>query len=195
MGNRPNPPSPPSYSTRHVKLINRLDIGLADTSPRVDKIIFADAWDMYRIRREDSITSGYYHAIKMNGKLVPVRATLIVDNHLHCEVYDMEHRLSGYPVVFHEGQWWFERSTSIHVGNSLKESIMPNMFARDIGHQHLSTPDTYGLKRDARGNTYLKINQRFARIENPHDEPKIFLTKVIAFISPMTKANTILPKQ
>lgn len=155
------------------RLLNRLDIGLNVNSFLVDKISLHDGREIYRVRNNDKLASPYYHAINVNGVLVPVRAKIIYQDYLHCEAYDLQETDTWYPVEYNEGCWRFELATSPHVADNLRNIITPDSFAKNIDERALSMPDTQGIKRDNKGAEYLKINGGFIRLAMLHDRPMV----------------------
>lgn len=148
----------------YFELIDDLDIGLSLTSPRVTKMHFSDAWVIYRVRASEDIRSRFYHAIEMDGKLVPVRTQKTHQHYLHCEIYDLQHPQVGYPVDFYRGHWLLEGPTSRHVSPHLLEAIQPDMFVKDISGKSLSMPGSNGLKWHASGRCFLKIDRKFVEV-------------------------------
>lgn len=148
----------------YQELLNELDIGLPKTSPRLTAMQFSDNWVIYRVRTSDDIRSTFFHAIEMNGKLVPIRTKKIHDFHLNCEVYDLKYKKIGYPVEFYRGRWRFEGPTSRHVSSHLQQLIKTEMFAKGIMGKDLSMPGFNGLKWSSDGRSFLKIDHRFIEV-------------------------------
>ncbi|MCW2486631.1 hypothetical protein J5069_12085 [Candidatus Symbiopectobacterium sp. NZEC127] len=180
-----------SYPFTHIErdIINRLDIGLSPHSFRVDKVIFPDNWVIYRVRDEDKLISTVYHAVEMNGKLVPIKATAIINNHISCEIYDLKDWHASHRVEFYNNQWRFEPVTSFYLSHDLKEAISHYayhaMFYDTLDLTKISMPGPHGLQVDKNGHTYLRINNKYIKVHQ-HDidaclavknEGRIYITK------------------
>ncbi|XBS69030.1 hypothetical protein ABK905_21375 [Acerihabitans sp. KWT182] len=121
---------------------------------------------IYRVEDAEGLSDEtVYHAVEMNGMLVPVRTKTTLNNRLHYEIYDIDNnQLEAYPVEFDGSRWLFERPTSIHASNSLREAVTSDMFV-EVDATLLSTPGQRGLRWDAEGKSYLKIENQYVQLK------------------------------
>lgn len=76
-------------------------------------------------------------------------------------------------MEFYHGQWVLELPTSINVAPQLQDIIQPGMYAKGIAAKDLSTPGFNGLKWNAAGRSFLKINHRFVEVKMDGAKPYI----------------------
>ncbi|MFU9135465.1 hypothetical protein [Erwinia tasmaniensis] len=117
--------------------------------------------------------SGHYpygSYVEMNGELVPVKEIGTPGHGVRYEVYALKFpEKAGHPIEWDGNRWLFERKTSVHVSKDLKNLISPKMVDEKVDAGKLSAPDHQGLRYDADGNNYLKINGKYVGIREISD--------------------------
>ncbi|QZN96556.1 hypothetical protein [Symbiopectobacterium purcellii] len=156
------------FTSSEDAIINRLDIGITTMADCVDKLTFSSDWVIYRIRSENKLTSSFYHAVEMNGKLVPIKATFVHGNKISCRIYDINDKASSYRVDFYKRKWIFEPSTSIYVSSELKSAVTYFLSSYDFINSdeltQLSVSNSHGLQVDNGGHLYLRIDNQHIKV-------------------------------
>lgn len=148
-------------------IIDNLDTRLKKNYPNVKEIKFYDDWVIYRVRKENRLKRDFYHTVDINGKLVPFRVKKLGNDKLRCEIYSHENSDVHYNVEFYNGKWNFESPTSLSLSPKTKNVLIDykeNICDREISNKLLSTPDHRGLKFDAEGQAFLKIENGYAKV-------------------------------
>lgn len=121
--------------------------------------------------------SGHYpwgRYVEMNSELVPVRNTQHQGQGVLYEVYDMKFpEKAGHPIEWDGNRWLFERETSVHASKNLEKLILPEMVSEKVEAGKLSAPDHQGLRHDAGGNKYIKVNGEYIKLEQRKSLPFI----------------------
>ncbi|PKC36119.1 hypothetical protein V462_10835 [Pantoea ananatis 15320] len=113
--------------------------------------------------------------IEMAGEFIPVRNSKHQGQGVLYEVYDMKFpEKPGHPIEWDGNRWLFERKTSVHVSKDLKKIISSEMVSEKMEAGKLSAPDHQGLRYDANGNGYIKIEDQFYKI---HKNEQLYFIK------------------
>ncbi|PKC36324.1 hypothetical protein V462_10345 [Pantoea ananatis 15320] len=108
--------------------------------------------------------------IEMAGEFIPVRNSKHQGQGVLYEVYDMKFpEKPGHPIEWDGNRWLFERKTSVHVSKDLKKIISSEMVSEKMEAGKLSAPDHQGLRYDANGNGYIKIEGGYVKIREISD--------------------------
>ncbi|RQM40111.1 glycerophosphodiester phosphodiesterase family protein [Erwinia psidii] len=114
--------------------------------------------------------------VEMSGKIVPVRNKKHAGHGVLYEVYDVKNaQLPGYAIEWDGERWLFEKPTSAHISDELKEIITTDMYVSNLDESMLSSPNSEGLRTDKYDNKYIRVNNGFISINQ--DENKFFIRK------------------
>ncbi|MGP3594019.1 hypothetical protein [Vagococcus sp. WN89Y] len=103
--------------------------------------------------------------IEMNGKLIPVRQKVIPAHGVRYEIYDIKNPAAkAWQVEWDGNRWLFESTTSAQITDEVKKQITANMFITDIDVNTLSAPDSKGIRWNAEGKNFLKIDDKYIRV-------------------------------
>lgn len=108
--------------------------------------------------KKTDLPTEYY--IKLNGHIVPVRATIIEGQGIR---YDVCNGDKIFPVKYNGIEWGFEPLTSPMVTKEVIETITKQLGQTETikDPSTLSPPDENGLMWNAQGKSYLKINDQY----------------------------------
>ena len=108
--------------------------------------------------------------IEINGHLVPLRNQKHQGKGALYEVFDVKKpEAAGYAVEWDSNLWIFERSTSTHVSDKVASFIHEVTQSSAINREQLSAPDSKGLRWDNPGKAYIKIDNRYFKMEGNAD--------------------------
>ncbi len=160
-----------AFTEDEKNIASRLDINLTPHSFRIDKMVFSDSWIIYRVRDEDKLSARVYHAVEIDKKLVPIKATAIRGHHFSCEIYDLKDSSTRHRVEFYKDSWRLEPSTSFYLSDELKDIIYHHANHKTSEDNEfltkLSVPRHHGFQVDKNGHAYLRFDNRYVRIHNP----------------------------
>lgn len=156
-----------NMTQEQLSIIDNLDTGLQETFPNVKKMNFYDGWTIYRVRTGNRLKRDFYHTVEVNGKLVPFRVKMVGNDKLSCEIYSHQNNDIHYNVEFYNGKWNFESPSSRSLSPKTKDVLIDhksNICDREISNKLLSIPDHRGLKFDAEGQAFVKIENEYAKV-------------------------------
>ena len=106
-----------------------------------------------------------YSVVEMNGLLVPTRENLVEGYASSYEIYALNAvDQPGEAVEWDGARWFFEARTSRQVSSELADRLRDVRLSGVNGRQ-LSSPDSMGLRHDARGLAYVKIDGRYIELK------------------------------
>ncbi|WP_213990576.1 hypothetical protein [Sodalis sp. dw_96] len=160
----------PAFNTRQQNIINEyhtpIDEQFKYVAGQNENEKRYGAGIIYRVEKIDDPSNEILHtSIEMNGMLVPVRERITAKKPLHYEIYHIDNvNKETYPVEFDGARWLFERPTSVHASNTLKNAVTRDMLT-DVDASQLSAPGYKGLRWDAQDKSYLKVENKYLEIK------------------------------
>jgi len=161
--------SQPAFSTAQEKILNQYQAEInhdyiyePEMNNNQQYYGSGHTYHAERIGDETHYVQGRY--IEMNGKLIPVRQKVIPGHGVRYEIYDMKNPAAqSWQVEWDGTRWLFESTTSAQITDEVKKIITPDMYITDIDVNTLSAPDSKGLRWNAEGKKYLKIDDKYIR--------------------------------
>lgn len=120
-------------------------------------------WRAEKIGDDTHYVLGRY--IEMNGKLIPVRQKVIPAHGVRYEIYDVN-KPDGkaWQVEWDGTRWLFESTTSAQITPDIEKHITPDMYLTDIDVNTLSAPDSKGIRWNAEGKNFLKVEDKYIQL-------------------------------
>lgn len=120
-------------------------------------------WHTEKIGDDTRYVYGRY--IEINGKLVPVRQKVVPAHGVRYEIYDIKNPdAKAWQVEWDGNRWLFESTTSAQITPEIEKLITPDMFITHIEVNTLSAPDSKGIRWNAEGKNYLKVDDKYIEI-------------------------------